>query len=62
MQTLGIYPAVSLYEARQRRYKAKWHVANGVDPGEQRKVEKQARKHLRSCLTQVKVYMKIVVV
>ncbi|SHN48946.1 tyrosine-type recombinase/integrase [Desulfovibrio litoralis] len=36
----GAYPAVSLKEARKRRDEAKELIANGVDPSEQKKVEK----------------------
>ncbi|HGE8301160.1 TPA: tyrosine-type recombinase/integrase [Serratia marcescens] len=44
MLALGIYPSVSLSGARQRRDEAKRHIANGIDPSAQRKVEKVARK------------------
>lgn len=44
MLALGIYPEISLSEARQRRDEAKRRVANAIDPSEQKKVEKQARK------------------
>jgi integrase len=44
MLALGIYPEISLSEARQRRDEAKRQVANAIDPSEQKKVEKQARK------------------
>lgn len=42
--SLGIYPTVSLAEARQRRDEAKKLLANGVDPGENRKATKQSRQ------------------
>ena len=38
----GIYPAVSLAEARARRDSAKTLLANGVDPSVQRKLDKHA--------------------
>lgn len=39
---LGVYPEVSLAEARQRRDDAKKLLANGVDPGEIKKAQKAA--------------------
>jgi hypothetical protein len=39
----GIYPTVSLAEARARRDAAKKYLADGVDPSLQRKIDKQAR-------------------
>jgi integrase len=38
----GSYPEVSLLDARQRRDEARRQLANGFDPGEIRKVQKQA--------------------
>ena len=40
---LGVYPEVSLALARDRRDEARKLLAEGVDPGEARKVEKRAR-------------------
>ena len=40
--SLGVYPDVSLKEARDRRDEAKKLIANGIDPGEQRKSEHRA--------------------
>ena len=40
---LGAYPAVSLSDARIRREDARKLLANGVDPGEIKKAQKQAR-------------------
>jgi len=40
MLSLGVYPDVSLKEARTRRDSARKLLANGIDPGEQRKFEK----------------------
>jgi len=42
--TLGAYPEVSLSKAREHRAELRELLANGIDPGEQRKVERQARK------------------
>lgn len=35
MLVLGVYPEISLSEARQRRDAAKRQVANAIDPSEQ---------------------------
>jgi integrase len=40
---LGAYPDVSLKRAREKREEARSHVADGVDPGDLRKAEKQSR-------------------
>lgn len=40
--SLGIYPHVSLQQARQQRDEAKKSVANGVDPSAKRQAEKSA--------------------
>ncbi|MGC2339142.1 MAG: Arm DNA-binding domain-containing protein, partial [Pseudolabrys sp.] len=40
----GIYPTVSLADARVRRDAAKKHLKDGLDPSVQRKFEKQARE------------------
>jgi integrase len=39
----GIYPAVSLADARARRDAAKQQLEDGIDPSVQRKIDKQAR-------------------
>lgn len=39
---LGVYPAVSLAKARQRRDKARELLADGIDPGTAKKEQKQA--------------------
>ncbi|PWC18969.1 tyrosine-type recombinase/integrase [Brenneria corticis] len=44
MLALGVYPQVTLSEARQRKDEARKQIANGIDPGEQKKLEKQARQ------------------
>ncbi len=41
--SLGTYPEVSLKLARERRDEARKLLATGIDPGEQRKAEKQAK-------------------
>jgi integrase len=41
--SLGVYPDVSLKDARQRRDEARKLVAAGVDPGENRKAQRLAR-------------------
>ncbi|MES0058402.1 integrase arm-type DNA-binding domain-containing protein [Mesorhizobium sp. M0041] len=38
---LGVYPAVSLKDARAGRERAKGQLSNGIDPGEQRKRDKR---------------------
>jgi integrase len=38
--SLGVYPSVSLSDARQRREDAKKMLANGIDPGEVKKAQK----------------------
>lgn len=40
----GAYPALSLVKARQRRSEAREQLAGGLDPGEQKKADKQAQK------------------
>ncbi len=42
MLALGVYPDISLVDARQRREDARKLLANGVDPGENRKAVKAA--------------------
>lgn len=41
--SLGVYPDVNLKEARNRRDEARKLLANGIDPGENRKIQKSAR-------------------
>ena len=45
--TLGAYPQISLSDARQKREDARVLLANGIDPGEARKV--QVASLLREC-------------
>ena len=45
---LGVYPAVSLEEARQRRDAAKKLLARSVDPSVQRKADKHAGRRAPS--------------
>lgn len=42
--SLGIYPDVSLKDARERRDEARKQVAAGIDPGEHRKAKKTAKE------------------
>jgi len=44
--SLGVYPDISLKEARERRDEARKLVANGVNPSENRKIQKSARADL----------------
>ncbi len=46
--SLGVYPDVSLKEARERREAARKLVAAGVDPSEARKAERLARREVRA--------------
>jgi hypothetical protein len=46
----GVYPTVSLADARARRDAAKKILADGVDPSVQRKLEKQARVPALRCV------------
>ena len=41
--SLGVYPDVSLKDARERRDSARKLVADGVDPSENRKAQKSAK-------------------
>ncbi len=41
--SMGVYPDVSLRDARDRRDAARKQIANGIDPGEHRKANKSAR-------------------
>jgi len=41
---LGAYPTVTLAQARQRRVTAREQLAEGIDPGEQKKAAKQAHR------------------
>jgi integrase len=43
--SLGVYPDVGLKDARTRRDDARKLLANGVDPGENRKAVKAAKRH-----------------
>ncbi|ASY77972.1 integrase [Pectobacterium polaris] len=43
---LGVYPEITLSEARQRRDEAKRQIATGTDPSEHKKVDKQLRQTL----------------
>jgi hypothetical protein len=39
----GAYPEISLLDARKRRDEARAQIAHGIDPGEVRKAQKQAK-------------------
>ena len=41
--SLGVYPDISLKDARARRDEARKLLANGIDPSENRKVQKAAK-------------------
>jgi integrase len=41
---IGAYPIIGLQQARQRRDEARQQMAEGIDPGEQKKAAKQAQK------------------
>ena len=41
--SMGVYPDVTLKDARTRRDEARKQIANGIDPGEHRKTHKSAR-------------------
>ncbi len=43
--SLGVYPKVSLKQARDRRELVRQQIADGIDPGSVRKAEKRARAH-----------------
>jgi integrase len=43
MLSLGVYPEVSLKDARDRRDESRKLVANGINPGDNRKVQKRAK-------------------
>lgn len=46
--SLGVYPDVSLKEARDRRDEARKLLANGIDPSQERKVRKAANTEIAS--------------
>ena len=41
--SMGVYPQISLKDARERRDDARKLIANGIDPGAHRKIQKAAR-------------------
>ena len=56
--SLGVYPDVSLKEARTRREDARSLLADGVDPSEQRKAVKQAKNEKHTTFEDVfKIWM-----
>lgn len=44
--SLGVYPDTSLAKAREKRDEARQQLANGIDPGENKKAQKAARAEL----------------
>lgn len=46
--SLGVYPEVGLREARSRRDELRSLLANGIDPGEQRKLERARQRSDRA--------------
>ena len=46
--SLGVYPDVSLKDARDRRDDARKQLASGIDPSEHRKVQKLVRTDLKA--------------
>ena len=46
--SLGVYPKVSLAEARAKREELKKLIANGIDPSEKKKQEKQKAKEIEN--------------
>jgi hypothetical protein len=45
---LGTYPVISLFDARQKRESAKKLLASGVDPAQQAKLDKIAKRALNA--------------
>ena len=43
MLSIGVYPAISLKDARVKRGEAKEHLSQGIDPSEGKKITKQAK-------------------
>jgi hypothetical protein len=40
--SLGVYPEITLKQARQRREEIRSKIANGIDPSQERKAEKRS--------------------
>ncbi|CAK7040382.1 MAG: hypothetical protein MEPRV_01243 [Providencia sp.] len=64
MISLGIYPVVTLNEARAKRDEARKQVANGINPSEARKAEKagainQTETYFKTCLSLSIPYLKL---
>lgn len=53
MLSLGVYPAVSLSDARERRNEARALLTAGTDPSESRKADKAAQAHAQVIATKV---------
>ena len=43
---MGVYPDTTLAKAREKRDEARQQLANGIDPGENKKAQKAARIEL----------------
>lgn len=43
---LGVYPLISLKEAREKRFEAKKQIAQGIDPNDHKKAEKRAQREI----------------
>ena len=43
---LGVYPLISLKEAREKRFEAKKKIAQGIDPNDHKKAEKRAQREI----------------
>ena len=48
MLSLGLYPDVSLLEAKEMRDECRKQIKQGIDPSQKRKSEKEARKWLEA--------------
>ncbi|PCJ34014.1 MAG: integrase, partial [Cellvibrionales bacterium] len=43
---IGIYPLISLKEAREKRFEAKKQIAQGIDPNDHKKAKKRAQREI----------------
>ncbi|HTB66834.1 MAG TPA: integrase arm-type DNA-binding domain-containing protein [Steroidobacteraceae bacterium] len=50
--SLGVYPEVTLKDARERRDAARRKLANGIDPGEDRRAERNGRENTFESISQ----------
>ncbi len=49
--SIGVYPAVSLSDARQRRDEARRLLAQGIDPNAKKQAEVKGKRAVRTVLT-----------